>query len=82
MLSVCHTVLPSMETGTLQYNAQSPDEAALVTAAKNFGYVFKVRTITKFILIPSVHIIFLYIQARSPFTLTVDMLNKGKDSEV
>ena len=71
-----------METGTLQYNAQSPDEAALVTAAKNFGYVFKVHTITKFILIPSVHIIFLYIQARSPFTLTVDMLNKGKDSEV
>ena len=71
-----------METGTLQYNAQSPDEAALVTAAKNFGYVFKVRTITKFIRIPSVHIVFLYIQARSPFTLTVDMLNKGKDSEV
>ena len=28
--------------GTLQYNAQSPDEAALVAAAKNFGYVFKV----------------------------------------
>ena len=33
-----------MSTGTLQYNAQSPDEAALVAAAKNFGYVFKVRT--------------------------------------
>ena len=29
--------------GTLQYNAQSPDEAALVAAAKNFGYVFKVQ---------------------------------------
>ena len=42
LLSVCHTVLPSMETGTLEYNAQSPDEAALVAAAKNFGYVFKV----------------------------------------
>ncbi len=30
--------------GTLQYNAQSPDEAALVAAAKNFGYVFKVQS--------------------------------------
>ena len=28
--------------GSLTYNAQSPDEAALVSAAKNFGYVFKV----------------------------------------
>ena len=28
--------------GTLSYNAQSPDEAALVSAARNFGYVFKV----------------------------------------
>ena len=26
----------------LQYNAQSPDEAALVGAAKNFGYIFAV----------------------------------------
>lgn len=26
------------------YNAQSPDEAALVSAARNFGYVFKART--------------------------------------
>lgn len=29
----------------LQYNAQSPDEAALVGAAKNFGYIFAVSTI-------------------------------------
>lgn len=28
----------------LVYNAQSPDEAALVTAAKNFGFVFKSRS--------------------------------------
>ena len=32
-------------TGKLVYNAQSPDEAALVQAARNFGYVFKVRYI-------------------------------------
>ena len=30
-------------TGQLAYNSQSPDEAALVSAAKNFGFVFKVH---------------------------------------
>eukprot|EP00731_Ephydatia_muelleri_P034005 Em0044g25a len=30
--------------GQLVYNSQSPDEAALVSAAKNFGFVFKSRT--------------------------------------
>lgn len=28
----------------LTYQAQSPDEAALVSAARNFGFVFKSRT--------------------------------------
>ena len=31
-------------TGKLEYQAQSPDEGALVSAAKNFGYAFKVST--------------------------------------
>lgn len=30
--------------GQLFYQAQSPDEGALVTAARNFGYVFRTRT--------------------------------------
>ena len=30
-------------TGKLEYQAQSPDEGALVSAARNFGFVFKVR---------------------------------------
>jgi magnesium-transporting ATPase (P-type) len=30
------------ESGQLEYQAQSPDEAALVNAARNFGFVFKV----------------------------------------
>ena len=34
----------SLCEGKLEYNAQSPDEAALVNAARNFGYVFKVCT--------------------------------------
>lgn len=33
-----------MFVGKLQYQAQSPDEAALVSAARNFGFVFKNRT--------------------------------------
>jgi magnesium-transporting ATPase (P-type) len=28
--------------GKLEYQAQSPDEGALVSAARNFGFVFKV----------------------------------------
>jgi phospholipid-transporting ATPase len=46
LLSVCHTVIPegSMQDGTLQYQAASPDEAALVAAAKCLGFVFYQRT--------------------------------------
>lgn len=31
-------------SGVLNYQAQSPDEGALVTAARNFGFVFRSRT--------------------------------------
>lgn len=43
VLGLCHTVLASIdsETGEPQYKAQSPDEAALVGAAKDVGYVFR-----------------------------------------
>lgn len=44
MLSVCHTVIPEVVDGELAYHAASPDEKALVIAAKNFGYVFESRT--------------------------------------
>uniref|UniRef100_A0A8C7FC13 Phospholipid-transporting ATPase n=1 Tax=Oncorhynchus kisutch TaxID=8019 RepID=A0A8C7FC13_ONCKI len=37
LLSLCHTVM-------LVYQAASPDEGALVTAARNFGFVFLSRT--------------------------------------
>lgn len=30
------------KNGVLTYQAQSPDEGALVSAARNFGFVFKV----------------------------------------
>uniref|UniRef100_A0AAR2KIY9 Phospholipid-transporting ATPase n=1 Tax=Pygocentrus nattereri TaxID=42514 RepID=A0AAR2KIY9_PYGNA len=45
LLALCHTVMPEEKTeGQLFYQAQSPDEGALVTAARNFGFVFRTRT--------------------------------------
>uniref|UniRef100_A0A671T9L1 Phospholipid-transporting ATPase n=1 Tax=Sinocyclocheilus anshuiensis TaxID=1608454 RepID=A0A671T9L1_9TELE len=45
LLALCHTVMPEEKTeGELFYQAQSPDEGALVTAARNFGFVFRSRT--------------------------------------
>lgn len=35
---------PYLLAGELYYQAQSPDEGALVTAARNFGFVFRSRT--------------------------------------
>ncbi|XP_053766427.1 phospholipid-transporting ATPase IK-like [Desmodus rotundus] len=48
LLAVCHTVMveekDSESPDQLLYQAASPDEEALVTAARNFGYVFLART--------------------------------------
>lgn len=45
LLALCHTVMSEVrEDDKLEYQAQSPDEAALVSAARNFGFVFKERT--------------------------------------
>ncbi|XP_062821097.1 phospholipid-transporting ATPase ID isoform X2 [Anolis carolinensis] len=45
LLSLCHTVMSEEKNpGELYYKAQSPDEGALVTAARNFGFVFRGRT--------------------------------------
>ncbi|XP_051906198.1 probable phospholipid-transporting ATPase IM isoform X2 [Hippocampus zosterae] len=45
LLALCHTVMTEEKTeGELHYQAQSPDEGALVTAARNFGFVFRSRT--------------------------------------
>ncbi|XP_042497876.1 phospholipid-transporting ATPase 3-like isoform X2 [Macadamia integrifolia] len=47
-LAICHTVLPEGDESPekIAYQAASPDEAALVTAAKNFGFFFYRRTPT------------------------------------
>lgn len=44
LLSICHTVIPEVDTktGQIAYRASSPDEEALVKAAKCLGYNFVV----------------------------------------
>jgi phospholipid-translocating ATPase len=48
LLAVCHTVLvetpDKSNPNQLEYKAQSPDEAALVTAARDVGFAFLRRT--------------------------------------
>ncbi|KAJ3254954.1 hypothetical protein HK103_006751 [Boothiomyces macroporosus] len=49
-LAVCHTVLvekPESDSNKILYRAQSPDEAALVSAAKNAGFACLNRTDNK-----------------------------------
>ncbi|KAJ7264906.1 phospholipid-translocating ATPase [Mycena haematopus] len=44
VLALCHTVLVATDAeGNITYKAQSPDEAALVQAAADVGYVFRGR---------------------------------------
>ena len=41
LMALCHTVLIDVgEDGEINYEAESPDEAALVEAAANFGFKF------------------------------------------
>ncbi|XP_074211258.1 phospholipid-transporting ATPase IC isoform X2 [Camelus bactrianus] len=44
LLAVCHTVMVDRLDGQLNYQAASPDEGALVSAARNFGFAFLART--------------------------------------
>ncbi|KAG8594118.1 hypothetical protein GDO81_001085 [Engystomops pustulosus] len=44
LLAICHTVMVDRNGDELVYQAASPDEEALVNAARNFGYVFLSRT--------------------------------------
>uniref|UniRef100_A0A7M4EP88 Phospholipid-transporting ATPase n=1 Tax=Crocodylus porosus TaxID=8502 RepID=A0A7M4EP88_CROPO len=44
LLAICHTVMVEEKDSQLVYQAASPDEEALVMAARNLGYVFLSRT--------------------------------------
>ncbi|KAL1845036.1 hypothetical protein VTK73DRAFT_1297 [Phialemonium thermophilum] len=43
-LAVCHTCLPETKDGRLEYQAASPDELALVRAARELGFVVAQRS--------------------------------------
>ncbi|CAL0332437.1 unnamed protein product [Lupinus luteus] len=46
ILAVCHTAIPELneETGSIAYEAESPDEGAFLIAAREFGFEFYKRT--------------------------------------
>ncbi|XP_058252930.1 probable phospholipid-transporting ATPase IA isoform X3 [Hemibagrus wyckioides] len=44
MMAICHTAVPERNDDTITYQAASPDEGALVRAARNLGFVFSART--------------------------------------
>ncbi|KAJ0725165.1 putative P-type phospholipid transporter [Helianthus annuus] len=48
LLAICHTAIPDVdeETGKVTYEAESPDEAAFVIAARELGFEFYKRTQT------------------------------------
>ncbi|KAL9673201.1 hypothetical protein QQ045_029455 [Rhodiola kirilowii] len=48
LLAICHTAIPEVdeETGKITYEAESPDEAAFVIAAREVGFQFYARTQT------------------------------------
>ncbi|KAH1126919.1 hypothetical protein GLYMA_06G208900v4 [Glycine max] len=48
LLAVCHTAIPEVdeEIGKVSYEAESPDEAAFVVAARELGFEFYERTQT------------------------------------
>jgi phospholipid-transporting ATPase len=43
ILAVCHTIIVENKEDQIVYNASSPDELALVNAAKFFGFSFQGR---------------------------------------
>ncbi|KAL5761518.1 hypothetical protein ACOSP7_017782 [Xanthoceras sorbifolium] len=48
LLAICHTAIPEVDenTGKVSYEAESPDEAAFVIAAREIGFEFYKRTQT------------------------------------
>ncbi|KAK3141026.1 hypothetical protein QOZ80_5AG0409070 [Eleusine coracana subsp. coracana] len=48
LLAVCHTCIPEVDeqSGKISYEAESPDEAAFVVAARELGFTFYKRTQT------------------------------------
>ncbi len=50
-LSICHTVYTQFDNGKLVFNSSSPDEMALINAARKFGYIFRERRVNNEVII-------------------------------
>jgi phospholipid-transporting ATPase len=50
-LALCHSIIVENKNGEISYNASSPDELALVNAAKYFGVEFAERTEDNYMII-------------------------------
>jgi phospholipid-translocating ATPase len=51
LLAICHTCIPEVdETDKVSYEAESPDEAAFVIAAKELGFEFYKRAQTSIVI--------------------------------
>ncbi len=81
LLCVCHTVMAEDKNGILAYQAQSPDEGALVSAARNFGFVFKVKKFQIIKIFFKVKKSF-FLKSRTPKTITVIIGGKEKTYDV
>ena len=61
LLAVCHTVVPEGEKENVNYQAESPDEEALVIAAKELGYKCVKRNLNS-----------LFVEERTPDGRTIE----------
>ncbi|KAJ2929330.1 hypothetical protein H1R20_g7765, partial [Candolleomyces eurysporus] len=82
VLALCHTVLTSVdpETGVIEYKAQSPDEAALVQAAADMGFVFRGRDSREVMLLQTPYSSGAASSSSRPATATSDPEKKGSTS--
>lgn len=71
ILALCHTAIPERneETGSINYEAESPDEGAFLVAAREFGFEFCRRTQT------SVFILERYSSSGQPIQREFKVLN-------
>lgn len=68
-------------TGKLEYQAQSPDEGALVSAARNFGFVFKSRTPNSITISVSILLQIIYEDDRLSMYSIWKVSSKGRERE-
>jgi phospholipid-translocating ATPase len=82
VLALCHTVLTSVDphTGVIEYKAQSPDEAALVQAAADMGFVFRGRDSREVMLLQTPYSSAAPSSSSPPPTASSDPEKKGSSS--